>query len=124
MFEVFACKPAEGMSFKSLGGQYEVSAVFQGLLEEQKAEQAELCVRYKLMKASLARLQILEEKLREVCSFCGDLELDTFDLRMFEERNAVLDFILESEIRVGVIIRILQERTPVFEGGRYVRIRK
>ncbi|AAO28784.1 hypothetical protein PD_0919 [Xylella fastidiosa Temecula1] len=107
-----------------MGSQYEVSAVSQELLEEQKAEQAELCVRYKIMKASLARLQILEGMLREARSFCGDLELGTFNLRMFEERNAVLDLILEAEIRVGGIINISEERTPVFDGGRYVRIKK
>ncbi|WGZ32969.1 hypothetical protein [Xylella fastidiosa] len=124
MFEFSIRKPSEGMSFKSLDGQSEVSLVSQSLLDEQRAEQAELCVRYKIMKASLSRLQILEEKLRQACSFCGDLELDTFNLRMFEERNAVIDFILEAENRVGLIIRILQERTPVFEGGRYVRNRE
>ncbi|MDD0927859.1 hypothetical protein LOD59_09510 [Xylella fastidiosa subsp. multiplex] len=120
MLEFVARKPAEGMSFKSLGNQGEVSAVSESLLEEQLAEQAELCVRYKIMKASLARLQILKEKLSDACRFCGDLELSTFNLRMFEERNAVLDLILEAEIRVGGIIKISEERLPVFDGGRYV----
>ncbi|MDD0927335.1 hypothetical protein LOD59_06710 [Xylella fastidiosa subsp. multiplex] len=109
MLEVVTRKPADGMCFKSSGGQNEVSATSESFL----AEQAEFCVRYRDMKALLTRLQILKESLSDAYYFCENLSLDYFDLRMFEERKVVLDGISGAEASVRGIIRRAEERLPV-----------
>ncbi|AIC11449.1 hypothetical protein [Xylella fastidiosa] len=96
MLKVATCNPHEGMSFKSLGDQSEVSSASKVSVTDQEGTShpsSGISLLFSGIEEIVKDLILAEKKLQE-------LDFQAFDIEMFQARRHISSAILDAEIKL------------------------
>ncbi|MDD0946165.1 hypothetical protein, partial [Xylella fastidiosa] len=106
MLKIFKRKPAEGMSFKSLGDQNEVSAAFAVSVNDH----GHSCISSQRVGVLLVGIETARSELLSAFKRYQKLGLAGFGISTFEERREISDCIQDAYNKLALFVKRVEHK--------------